>query len=235
MRSLFKYLPDHLCKHNLTSEEYRAKWGYNRTTPLERLSTRRKKRRNALEIKLGSLAPRDAHEKALKARRGHGLPYRPERRLVGTEAARARVAAGFRRVEQRHVPGPKDGLVLSKEDRQVLSLRNRGLWPVEIAAVLRIRVQSVRYRLERLKKAGVIFPSPTAPRPIPHRKVTDDEVLTLARSGLSIPEIAAKVGMATPTVHKRLNGYKSGVKPAANHHRRTRVSDSSAGVPTDKQ
>jgi DNA-directed RNA polymerase specialized sigma24 family protein len=119
MRSLFKYLPDHLCKHNLTSEEYRAKWEYNRTTPLERLITRRKKRRNALEIELGSLAPRDAHEKALKARRGHGLPYRPERRLVGTEAA-------------------------------------------------------------------------------------DDEVLTLARSGLSIPEIAAKVGMATPTVHKRI-------------------------------
>jgi predicted transcriptional regulator len=45
---IFKYLAGHLCKHNLSSEEYRAKWGYNRTTPLERLSTRRKKRRNAI-------------------------------------------------------------------------------------------------------------------------------------------------------------------------------------------
>jgi predicted transcriptional regulator len=41
--SIFKYLPGHLCKHNLSSEEYRAKWGYNRTTPLERLSLAGKK------------------------------------------------------------------------------------------------------------------------------------------------------------------------------------------------
>jgi hypothetical protein len=67
-------------------------------------------------MKFGSLAPRDAHQKATKARRGHGLPYRPERRLVTTEAARARVAIGFRRLEQRHFTGPRDGLELSKED-----------------------------------------------------------------------------------------------------------------------
>ena len=77
----------------------------------------------------------------------------------------------------------------------VLSLRNRGLWPSEIAVLLGMSVRSVDYRLERLKKAGFTFPPPTAPRPIPHRKVTDDELLNLARSGLSIPEIAAKLGM----------------------------------------
>jgi predicted transcriptional regulator len=53
--AIFKYLPGHLCKHSLSSHEYRAKWGYNRTTPLERLATRRKKRRNALRMKFGSL------------------------------------------------------------------------------------------------------------------------------------------------------------------------------------
>jgi DNA-binding CsgD family transcriptional regulator len=155
-------------------------------------------------MKLASLSPRGSIEKAIKAKRGRAWPYRPESRLIQTEAARARVAAGFRRVEQRHVPKPNDGSELSREDRQVLSLRIRGLWPGEIAVLVGIRVQSVRYRLERLRKAGLTFPPPTAPRPIPHRKVTDDEVLTLARSGLSIPEIAAKVGMATPTVHKRI-------------------------------
>jgi predicted transcriptional regulator len=62
--SIFKYLPGHLCKHNLTSHEYRAKWGYNRTTPLERLLTRRKKRRNTLAMKLASLAPCGSLEKA---------------------------------------------------------------------------------------------------------------------------------------------------------------------------
>ena len=55
--AIFKYLPGHLCKHNLTSEEYRAKWGYNRTIPLGRLSTRRKKRLNALEMNFGAMTP----------------------------------------------------------------------------------------------------------------------------------------------------------------------------------
>ena len=86
--SIFKYLPGHLFKHNLSSHEYRAKWGYNRTTPLERLSTRRKKRRNALAMKLGSLSPRGSIEKAIKAKRGRAWPYRPESRLIQTEAAR---------------------------------------------------------------------------------------------------------------------------------------------------
>jgi ROS/MUCR transcriptional regulator protein len=94
--AIFKYLPGHLCKHNLSSHDYRAKWGYNRTTPLERLSTRRKKGRNALAMKLWKFTPPNSHHKATKARRGHGLPCRPEKRLVTTEAARARVAAGFR-------------------------------------------------------------------------------------------------------------------------------------------
>jgi hypothetical protein len=121
---IFKYLPGHLCKHGLSSEEYRAKWGYNRTTPLERLITRRKKRRNAIAMKFGSLAPRDAHEKATKARQGHGLPYRPERRLVTTEAARARVAASFRQADTlkgpiSQVSRPKDGVELSEEDHKV--------------------------------------------------------------------------------------------------------------------
>ena len=121
-----------------------------------------------------------------------------------TEAARARVAAGFRRAEQRHLTGPRDGLELSKEDLKILSLRNRGLWPSEIASVVGIRVQSVNYRLERLKKAGFTFPPPTGPRPIPHRKVTDDELLNLARSGLSIPEIAARLEMSMANAHRRI-------------------------------
>ncbi len=173
-------------------------------------------------MKFGSLAPHDAHQKAARARRGHGLPYRPERRLVTTEAARARVAAGFRRAEQRHAPGPKDGLVLSKEDRQVLSLRNRGLWPSEMASLLGIRVQSVNYRLERLRKGGFTFPSPTAPRPITHLKVTDDELLSLARSGLSIPEIAAKAGIGMANAHRRIKRLTKPVlnRPPNRQHRR---------------
>ncbi len=53
----FKSLPQHLGKHQLSSDDYKAKWGYNRTTPLERLSTRRKKRRNAIAMKFWTLSP----------------------------------------------------------------------------------------------------------------------------------------------------------------------------------
>jgi DNA-directed RNA polymerase specialized sigma24 family protein len=113
-------------------------------------------------------------------------------------------------VEQRHLTKPKDGLELSKEDHKVLSLRNRGLWRSEIAVILGMPVRSVDYRLERLKKAGFTFPPPTAPRPIPHRKVTDDELLNLARSGFSIPEIAARLGMGMANAHRRIKRLTTG-------------------------
>jgi hypothetical protein len=111
--------------------------------------------------------------------------------------------------EQLQVSSRKDGLELSKEDHKVLSLRNRGLWPSEIAVLLGMSVRSVDYRLERLKKAGFTFPPPTAPRPIPHRKVTDDELLTSARLGLSIPEIAARLGMGMANAHRRIKRLTS--------------------------
>ena len=138
-----------------------------------------------------------------------GSPYRPERRLVTTEAARARVAAELRladalktRISQ--VRKPTNGVRLSKDERKILSLRNKGLWPSEIAGLLRMPVRSVDYRLERLKKAGFTFSPPAAPRPIPHRKVTNDQLLALARSGLSIPEIAARLGMGMANAHRRI-------------------------------
>jgi DNA-binding CsgD family transcriptional regulator len=139
---------------------------------------------------------------------------------------KARLAAGFRRTGQRapsHVgtsdeigshryirPRSNGDLKLSKEDHKILALRNKGRWPSEIASILGIGVQSVRYRLERLKKAGFTFPPRTAPRPIPHRKVTNDELLTLARSGLSIPEIAARLGMGMANAHRRIKRLTTG-------------------------
>jgi ROS/MUCR transcriptional regulator protein/Winged helix-turn-helix DNA-binding len=222
--STFKYLPGHLCKHNLSSDEYKAKWGYNRTTPLERLITRRKKRRNALRMKFGSLAPPEAHEKALNARRGHGFPYRPERRLITTEAARAKVAASIRRAGQnarkvvgngrthRAVKTYRRGSRFkpSKSDLKILSLRKKGLWLGQIAHVAGMKVRSVEHRLRRLKLDGFSIPRPTTPRPNAHRKVTDDELLAAARLGLSIPEIAAKVGIAVTNVHKRIKRLMEG-------------------------
>jgi transposase len=207
----FKSLPQHLGKHQLSADDYKAKWGYNRTTPLERLSTRRKKRHNAIAMNFWTLSPPNAHRKATKARRGHGLPYRPERRLVDTEAARARVAAGFRRV-RKFQTRPKrrrqfecnSNFQPSKDDRRILSLRSRGLWPSEIASIMGVSAELVHHRLGRLKRKGVTFGSPTRPWPNANRKVTDDEVLALTKSGLSVPEIAAKVGVGISSVHRRI-------------------------------
>ena len=74
------------------------------------------------------------------------------------------------------------------------------------------------------RKQGFTFPPPTGPRPIPHRKVTDDELLTLARSGLSIPEIAAKLGMGMANAHRRIKRLTERVELGP-----------IGGVPRDKQ
>jgi len=70
----FKSLPQHLGKHQLSADDYKAKWGYNRTTPLERLSTRRKKRRNAIAMKSGRLVHRMLIEKLPKLGRVMAYP-----------------------------------------------------------------------------------------------------------------------------------------------------------------
>ena len=224
----FKSLAQHVVRHRLSIHEYKAKWGYNRTTSLVALSTHTKLRRAALAMNLAAFSPRSSIRKAHKAKRGHPWPYRTESRLIQTEAARARLAAGFRLIElkrrgkivNKDLQAKSNRLIRkpirayaqsaaarfkpSKEDLKVLSLRNRGLWPSEIASRLGIPVRSVLWRFERLRRKGFTLPSPTGARPNANRKATDGEILACVRSRLSMPEIAAKVGITTPTVHKRI-------------------------------
>jgi predicted transcriptional regulator len=51
----FKSLPQHLGKHYLTDDEYKAKWDYNRTTPLLARIVWRGLRRRALAMKFGGV------------------------------------------------------------------------------------------------------------------------------------------------------------------------------------
>ena len=78
----FKSLPQHLGKHHLTDDGYKAKRGYNRTTPLVSGITLRGLRRRAPAMNLAAYSPPHALRKALKARRGRRSPYRPEQRLA---------------------------------------------------------------------------------------------------------------------------------------------------------
>src|SRR5215813_4428441 len=93
---------------------------------------------------------------------------------------------------------------LPRTIRRILSLRNKGLWPSEIASLMGIRAEWVHHRLGRLKKKGGTFQPPTRPWPNANRKVADDEVLALAKSGLWVPEIAAKVGVGISSVYRRV-------------------------------
>jgi hypothetical protein len=145
-------------------------------------------------MKLWTLAPRDSQQKAIKAIRGHRWPYRPESRLIQTEAARARLAASFRLAKlqkknqilkkekgDRHIRTSKQTAVsrfkLSKEDRKILSLRKKGLWLGEIASRLGLGVNSVLWRLKRLRHQGFTISRPRTPRPNANRKVTNEKLV----------------------------------------------------------
>ena len=65
------------------------------------------------------------------------------------------------------------------------------------------------WRFEQLRQKGLTVPRPTSPKPNAHRKVTDEELLAVARAGLSIPEIATKLGIATQNAQRRIKQLTS--------------------------
>src|SRR5689334_8050299 len=161
----FKSLPQHLGKHHLTNDEYKAKWGYNRTTPLVSGITWRGLSRRALAMNLAAYSPPHALRKALKARRGRRSPYRPEQRLAQIDAARNRIAVGLRlrRPKQKTITRRATAVLITKSkitdrDRRILLLREKGLWASEIAAILGMKVSSIHDRFDRLRKMGLSIP-----------------------------------------------------------------------------
>jgi len=79
--------------------------------------------------------------------------------------------------------------------RLILPLRRQGLWPLEIARRLRIKPQYVRKTLWQLRRQGVTIPTPSRPRPITSRLVTDDAFLRAFRRGGSTAQIARRLGV----------------------------------------
>ena len=173
-------------------------------------------RRHALAMNLASYTLPHALRKALKARRGRPSPYRPQQRLAQINAARNKIVVGLplRRPKKKHIiPSATAALIANSKitdvERRILSLREKGLWASEIAAILGMKVSSIHDRFERLRKIGLSILSASGLRPNANRKVSDEEIIALARSRFTMQEIAAKVGISKPSLHARLKALKA--------------------------
>ena len=68
---------------------------------------------------------------------------------------------------------------------------------------------TIHDRFDRLRKIGLSIPPASGLRPNANRKVSDEEIIALARSHLTVQEIAAKVGISKKNVHARLKALRT--------------------------
>ena len=144
------------------------------------------------------------------------LHNRPEQRLAQIDAARNRIAVGLRlrRPKRKNISRRATAMLIAISkitdcDRRILSLRKKGLWASEIGAVLEMKVSSIHDCFDRLRKMGLSIPPASGLRPNANRKVSDEEIISLARSRPTVQEIAAKVGISKKNVHARLKALRS--------------------------
>ena len=175
----------HVRMHGLRIAAYRVRWEYGRQNPLVVPDLSELRRRLAIEHSFGGSAPPDALAKALAARRGVPSPHRLETRFDQREAARARLASGWRQP------------LLREKDETLRALVREGLTPRGIATCLGLRERHIRERIRQLRLEGPGIPPP-------RRKITDAELLALRQSGYWNVEIAARTGMRPGSVSGRL-------------------------------
>jgi len=246
---LLRDLNAHLrLKHELLTDEYRERWGYNRTTALNIPAVSERHRQRTLEQNLQAKAPKDAIYRAQEANRRYGqAPRRKEFRLDHGARVKARFAAGWRpahwRDPRRKVEDDalrammKEGLapreIASRtglsykrtqmrlrtlglmapprpttprlSDSELLAILHQGFWPRQIAARTGRTVAGIHLRMRRLRQRGVDVPAPAGPRPNPNRRVHDEQILPLVHKGLQQKDIASKLGLALSSLEKRLH------------------------------
>ncbi len=98
-------------------------------------------------------------------------------------------------------PGRRAG-IMTVPHAKLLELRRAGLGNREIAARTGLRPGTVGERFWRLRRRGVAVPSPPARGSF--RRVSDEAILVLARTGLSAAKIAVRVGLRLRTLQDRL-------------------------------
>ena len=72
-----------------------------------------------------------------------------------------------------------------------------------------MKVSSIHDRFDRLRKIGLSIPPASGLRPNANRKVSDEEIIALARSRFTVQEIAATVGISKKNVHARLKALRT--------------------------
>ncbi len=110
------------------------------------------------------------------------------------------------------------GLLLPSDDprarrealtAQILALARAGLRIREIAARTGLTPGAIRGRLGTLRRRSVAVPSLPGARPNSRLRVSDEQLLALARQGLGRNEIARQLGMAETTTFGRLASLRN--------------------------
>ncbi|MFQ5840101.1 MAG: MucR family transcriptional regulator [Candidatus Methylomirabilales bacterium] len=194
---LFRALPSHLrLRHHLLSEDYKAKWGYNRTTGLisKDLSERLAAMLNAMRD-TGRLPLRfPGWVYRTRAATKPGSTWRMETKL--RRKTSARVHALHRRLQK-------------VSDEELIQLTLQGLGSSKIAKHTGVHHRAVRRRLAKLRTRGVTLPRPKPRANPPNRKVTDEELLTLLGQGLTYNAIAEPKGIAPTAIQKRVRRLRA--------------------------
>ncbi len=185
---LYQALPNHLrLTHDLPVEDYKAKWGYNRSTGLycQILARKFRRRGKALGRRYGT--PESALWASAAQQGGYAL--RTEARL---KRAESQVTGRW------HHPWQK------LQDEALIRLTLQGLGSAEIAQRTGMHPRRVRQRLERLRAKGLALPRPQPRWNPPNRKVTDEAILAGLAQGLTHQAIAERVGVSRKAITARV-------------------------------
>ena len=186
---LRKTLGSHmLLAHEMTLDDYREKWGFNRQTSFLAASTAAKFRHRALKRNFGAHGSAETLAKARAARRWHHIRLRPEARLQRSESKKALWASGWQ---------PRR--TLKVDDRTLRRLAKKDLDLRRIARQAGISVRQLRRRLQAL---GLLPPARRRWR------VDRQRILALRRRGFWPLEIARRMGITGYLVGKTLRFFR---------------------------
>ena len=186
---LYQALPNHLrLTHELPVKDYKATWGYNRSTGLYCRALAAKFQARAKAMGLDQYRTQEWAKKASAAQQG-GYALRTEARLRQAESK----ATG----RWRH---PWQKLT----DEAVIRLTLQGLGSSEIAERTGVHPRRMRARLKRLRAKGIVLPRPQPRWRPPNRKVTDEAILAGMAQGQMLKAIADRSGVSRRAITLRV-------------------------------